>query len=228
MSATETKVTPPVKLLTCSVCRQGHPGTSYSGKQKKLKGKRKCNDCVAFNQLNLEAKEKSAKKVKGPQLAVLDAKGNASVKQANAEAIRKAQLSDKGAKTLLPEADKYDTLLKWLGQGGARFPALQLKYYTTDYRGVHANRRIDPEQIILQVPHKLIMTTDKAKASAIGQAIQNSHGIVRSSHSWLAAMLLQEKYDPTSYWKPYLDTLPAHYRNMPIFFDDDELKELQG
>jgi histone-lysine N-methyltransferase SETD3 len=39
---------------------------------------------------------------------------------------------------------------------------------------------------------------------------------------------LQEKYKPDSFWKPYLDILPQHYRNMPIFFEDDELKELKG
>jgi len=41
-------------------------------------------------------------------------------------------------------------------------------------------------------------------------------------------MLLQEKYDPNSFFKPYIDTLPQHYRNMPIFFDDEELAELKG
>jgi len=44
----------------------------------------------------------------------------------------------------------------------------------------------------------------------------------------LAACLLQEKYNPKSFWKPYLDILPVHYRNMPIFFDDDEVKMLKG
>jgi histone-lysine N-methyltransferase SETD3 len=118
--------------------------------------------------------------------------------------------------------------LRWLGQHGASFPHLQLKYYTVDYRGVHAKARIAADQTILVVPHELIMTTDKAKETKIGRAIAASRGEVRTSHSWLAAMLLQEKYDPNSFWKPYIDTLPVHYRNMPLFFDEEELKELQG
>jgi len=119
-------------------------------------------------------------------------------------------------------------MLGWLKKHGAQFPDLSLKFYTTDYRGVHAKKQIQADQEILLVPHEVIMTTDKARESAIGRAIAASDGQVRSTHSWLAAMLLQEKYNPNSFWKPYIDCLPVHYRNMPIFFDNDELQELQG
>lgn len=119
-------------------------------------------------------------------------------------------------------------LINWLRTGGSKFPHLILKYYTIDYRGVHARRRLNEGECILEVPLPLIMTSDVAKASEIGLKIKESGCQLRSSHSWLAALLLQEKYKPDSFWKPYINILPVHYRNMPIFFDDDELKWLKG
>ena len=40
--------------------------------------------------------------------------------------------------------------------------------------------------------------------------------------------LLQEKNNANSFWKPYIDVLPQHYRNMPIFFTQQELSYLKG
>jgi len=179
------------------------------------------------------SKKKKKKKKKKKQQAVLssafhDTKSKDVVKTVLADDIRKAQ--ERGHKALgaIPGQDKYDVLLKWLKDGGARFPHLLLKYYTVDYRGVHSRKRLDPDQLILKVPLPLILTSDVAKASEIGQKIRKSGCQIRSSHSWLACFLLQEKYKADSFFKPYIDTLPQHYRNMPIFFEDFELRELKG
>lgn len=47
------------------------------------------------------------------------------------------------------------------------------------------------------------------------------------SHTMLAVFLLMErKKGKDSYWKPYIDLLPATYSNMPILFEDAKLTEL--
>lgn len=52
---------------------------------------------------------------------------------------------------------------------------------------------------------------------------------LRSKHSFLAGYLLSElPKGESSYWYPYLATLPKKYRNMPIFFDENELSWLKG
>jgi len=151
------------------------------------------------------------------------------VKTVLADDVKRAQDLGHLSNEPIPDQDKYDVLLKWLSDGDAKFPHLELKYYTVDYRGVHARRRLAENQIILSVPLPLIMTSDVAKASEIGQRIRSSGCQIRSSHSWLAAFLLQEKYKgQNSFFFPYIDTLPQHYRNMPIFFEPEELKELTG
>lgn len=52
--------------------------------------------------------------------------------------------------------------------------------------------------------------------------------LLSPKHSHLSTFLLQEKHNPNSFWKPYLDILPATYSSFPIFFSEDELKWLAG
>lgn len=127
------------------------------------------------------------------------------------------------------EVDQWDVMMKWLLAGGARFPDLELRYYSHDYRGVHAARDITNDTCILYVPESHLMTSERAKESDICQALVRANCQLRSAHSYLACYLLQERYKGArSFWKPYIDCLPRDYRNMPIFFDKDELKWLKG
>jgi len=127
-----------------------------------------------------------------------------------------------------PDADRFARLVYWLKKGGSQFPKLYLKYYDEDYRAVHTKCAVDTNVEVVYVPLKQIMTTDKAKSSAIGKAIRSSGYVMNCSHSWLACYLCQEKHNPNSYWKPFIDILPDKYYNMPIFFSDHYNKHLKG
>lgn len=127
-----------------------------------------------------------------------------------------------------PEIDKFTIFVDWLREGGSLYPKLYLKYYDEDYRAVHSKVSIGPQKEVVYVPLKQIMTTEKAKESEIGRAIRRSHVRLNCSHSWLAAYLCQEKHNPKSYWKPFIDILPDKYYNMPIFFNNHYNKHLKG
>lgn len=127
-----------------------------------------------------------------------------------------------------PDQDRFDNMVRWMRDGGSKFPMLYLQYYSEDYRGVHCLTKIPSNQMILYVPLSHIMTSEVAKESNIGRKIIIANVDLRSKHSYLAAYLLQERDNPQSFWKPYLDILPQKYRNMPIFFTPDELKLLKG
>ena len=43
----------------------------------------------------------------------------------------------------------------------------------------------------------------------------------------LAFHILNELYDPNSFWKPYLDALPSSYDTV-VYFTPRELEELNG
>jgi histone-lysine N-methyltransferase SETD3 len=139
-----------------------------------------------------------------------------------------AKTQAESVKKFNPETDRFEAMCNWLRGGGGKFPYLYLQYYDEDYRGVHALTRIPNDKIILEVPLPLIMTSEVAKDSDIGKKIINSGCKLRSTHSYLAAFLCQEKHKKNSFWAPYIRILPQNYRNMPIFFEEGELKLLKG
>lgn len=51
-----------------------------------------------------------------------------------------------------PERARFNKLFSWMKEGGAHFEKLKLRYYTEDYRGVHASQEIAKGETILYVP----------------------------------------------------------------------------
>jgi len=84
------------------------------------------------------------------------------------------QMQKKISSEVNPDHDKYEVMLKWLIQGGAKFPKLYMEYYSEDYRGVHSLSKIVNDEIILEVPLNMIMSSDIAKDSEIGKKIIDS------------------------------------------------------
>ena len=68
-----------------------------------------------------------------------------------------------------PERARFETLLNWLREGGSTFDKLKIRYYTADYRGVHAARDIKKGEIILLVPKHQIITLEMAMTSPVGR-----------------------------------------------------------
>jgi len=127
------------------------------------------------------------------------------------------------------QADIFRDFFSWLSQGGAKFPKFYLKFYSPEYRAIHALTRIEKDEDILYIPHDCIMTSDVAKASVMGQAIQASAVELRSKHSYLASYLLQEREKGArSKWHYYIVTLPRKFETIPLFFDETQRAELVG
>lgn len=128
-----------------------------------------------------------------------------------------------------PDQDKYKLMVDWLLEGGSTFPKLSLKYYSYDYRGIHAASDIGPEETIVSIPYNYIMTTEVAKDGPLCRRITSSGCLLRSKHSFLAVFLLEEREKGNqSFWYPYINILPVKYANKPINFTQEELSWLKG
>ena len=104
-----------------------------------------------------------------------------------------------------------------------------MKFYSPEYRAIHAMSRVEKDEDIVFIPHDYIMTSDVAKASEIGQKIISSKVDLRSKHSYLAAYLLQEReIGSKSRWHVYISILPRKFETIPLFFNDTQRKELIG
>jgi len=126
------------------------------------------------------------------------------------------------------QTQPFKVFFKWLIDGGAQFPLLSLRFFSDIYRAINSKRLIQADEDVLYVPFCQLMTSEIARASTVGRQIIESGVQLRSRHSMLAAYVLQEKANPTSYWKPYIDILPEAYDTIPLFFSEPELAELQG
>ena len=113
--------------------------------------------------------------------------------------------------TLENQQTLFSRLVTWLQKNGAEFPHLKIKHFNERVRGIVTTKNIQNRNVILKVPHECIMTTLKARQSNVGKELENSKWKFYSSHTWLALFLLQEKMDPNSFWKPYIDIIPPTY-----------------
>jgi len=122
----------------------------------------------------------------------------------------------------------FKIFFKWLIEGGTEFPLLSLRFFSNIHRAINSKRTIQRDVDVLFVPFCQLMTTEIALDSEVGKQIIDSGVQVRSRHSYLASYLLQEKANSKSYWKPYIDILPATYDTIPLFFSEEQLAELEG
>jgi len=68
-----------------------------------------------------------------------------------------------------PERKRFGQLLEWMDKGGSDHSKLKLRFYSANYRGVHAKCDIKAGETVLHVPLEQIITLEMAYRSPIGQ-----------------------------------------------------------
>jgi hypothetical protein len=120
-----------------------------------------------------------------------------------------------------------NNFLGWLDAHGAIYYKLKVQQHTDTYRSVVSNDTIDRHERIMMIPHKLLITLEKARDN--GTTNQICDDIIDCEHTFFATYLLEEKEKGAdSFWYPYISTLPQTYKNMAVFFDDDQMRLLRG
>lgn len=92
-----------------------------------------------------------------------------------------------------PERARFEKLLQWLKEGGSQFDKLKIRYYTADYRGVHAARDIKKGETILYVPKHQIITLEMAMTSPVGKKMYEKglrQRLISPKHSFLATFIM--------------------------------------
>jgi histone-lysine N-methyltransferase SETD3 len=126
------------------------------------------------------------------------------------------------------DEDRVSGLLHWLAKKGARLPALAIRHHEDGQRSAYARAHLPAGARILEVPRRLFLSEELAKASDIGERIAEAGIELLDEQSWLAALLLQEKHAAGSFWAPYLATLPESLHHLPFFFTPEQLTWLEG
>ena len=119
--------------------------------------------------------------------------------------------------------------MKWLKDGGAVFDKVKMRYYSPNYRGVHASTKIRKNEVFLVIPRTRIITLEMAKSSPIGAKMEQARlNLLSPKHSFLSSFVLQERRKENTIWEPYLDILPKSLSSFPVFFTPEEKKWLEG
>jgi protein-histidine N-methyltransferase len=101
-------------------------------------------------------------------------------------------------------------------------------HYADHSRGVHARIPINSGEMVLEVPLRCILTSKMARESLAQRKTASSRVELLGAQSCLAAYLLEERRKSRSFWRPYIDTLPLSFPNVPFFFDQGDLALLKG
>ena len=132
-----------------------------------------------------------------------------------------------------PERLRSDAMLDWMRDGGAEFNKLKLRYYTEDYRGVHAARDIKQGDTLLFVPKDQLLTIEVAMTSPIvSLMVAKNLGsrLPNSKHSFFATFLMEEVRKQDSKFSKYINILPKGegFSSFPYFYSQEEKSWLKG
>ncbi|KAM5129055.1 actin-histidine N-methyltransferase isoform 1-T3 [Mantella aurantiaca] len=123
--------------------------------------------------------------------------------------------------------DYFPELIDWAKTNGASTEGFELVEFPNEGFGLKATREIKAEELFLWVPRKLLMTVESAKNSMLGSLYSQDRILQAMGNITLAFHLLCERADPTSFWLPYIKTLPSSY-DTPLYFEEDEVHYLQS
>ncbi|KAJ8411800.1 hypothetical protein AAFF_G00154380 [Aldrovandia affinis] len=142
------------------------------------------------------------------------------------EKIRKKQ---KGLSVMFDgtREDFFSELMAWAAKSGASCEGFEISDFAEEGYGLKASRDIKADELFLWIPRKMLMTVESAKNSVLGPLYSQDRILQAMGNVTLAFHLLCERADPTSFWLPYIKTLPGEY-DTPLYYEEDEVQQLQS
>ena len=118
-----------------------------------------------------------------------------------------------------------ERFVKWLKENEVNMDGICISEFPGYDLGLKAAKDFPENQLILEIPRKLIFST-QAAASEL-QSLQNDPLVQHMPQVALAIALLIEKHKENSEWKPYIDALPTSYSTV-LYVNTNDMTELKG
>lgn len=115
--------------------------------------------------------------------------------------------------------------MSWLKENGVNVDGTSIVGFTGYDLGLRAERDFLENELILEIPRRLIFSTQTAAPEL--KSLKHDPLIQQMPQVALAIALLVEKYKENSKWKEYLDILPTSY-NTVFYMNTREMMELKG
>jgi histone-lysine N-methyltransferase SETD3 len=120
--------------------------------------------------------------------------------------------------------DSEDSLLKWGEHHGVK-SKLRIAFFQGAGRGMVASESIGVGDTALEIPESLIISEELLCQSEVFLAIKDFNNI--TSETMLLLWSMRERYNLSSKFKAYFETLPANF-NTGLSFGIDALAALEG
>nr|XP_023684573.1 histone-lysine N-methyltransferase setd3 [Paramormyrops kingsleyae]XP_023684574.1 histone-lysine N-methyltransferase setd3 [Paramormyrops kingsleyae] len=142
------------------------------------------------------------------------------------EKIRKKQ---KGLSVVFDgmREEHFPELMAWAAENGASCEGFEICNFAEQGYGLKATRDIKAEELFLWIPRKMLLTVESAKNSVLGSLYSQDRILQAMGNVTLALHLLCERSNPSSFWLPYIKSLPSEY-DTPLYYEEEEVRCLQA
>lgn len=126
-----------------------------------------------------------------------------------------------------PRQANIESFCRWAKEHGCQFDGIKISEFSGFELGLEATRDFSAGEVFVTVPRKLIFSvTADSKIPDIMKDIPVMM-VQNLSNLMLALLLIVERFQPNSVWKPYLDVLPDRYSTV-LYFTPADMAELKG
>ena len=128
------------------------------------------------------------------------------------------------------EEEKLNNFYKWLKENGAQFEKIDIySEKSTGMRGIYALDDVEINENLIYIPEKLIIFCEKIQGNVVAKKLRKYFDKIKDYETLILSLfVIEEAYNPDSFWKPFIDILPTDLSNFPIFYTDEELSLLKG
>lgn len=122
--------------------------------------------------------------------------------------------------------DAIEQFTKWASENGAKFDGVKISQFPNYELGLEADKDFKQGELFAIVPKKMILSIDNERPTFV--SLCNQLPLLQSMPNVkLAILLVIERLDVQSFWKPYSDLLPDRYPTV-MNFTVNEMNELKG
>ena len=124
-------------------------------------------------------------------------------------------------------SNKYDQFAVWLRHHGASFPKMHLKEQN-GIRGLYTNISMAHPQNVISIPKNLLITENMGRDTVFAKKLREANLELKQKETNNIVMFLVHQIQSNETinginFEPYINTMPEHFDNFPIFWNAEEL-----
>lgn len=129
-----------------------------------------------------------------------------------------------------PVAQKHLNFTKWARQNGYEINRTKLKVYGEFFRGIHATTAVKSGQELIRAPVSLMISSQNFENTSLGKMLDEKKLLDSRWREPIFPVLfyMEEKLNPNSKYKPWIDVISPYAYDQPIFFTKEEKEWLKG